>query len=97
MGAMSGKIKTRETIIKYVEDEKLIEHILFFEKLFPKYEVIIMNFWLMMTGFSSADIVGKHDGEAEGILATHKKVDAPFALGYRIKNEKIVDFSCNCQ
>ena len=93
MSAMSGNKKPRELITKFVEDEKLIEHILFFEKLFPEYEVIINE--LMAEGdrvFVRSHFIGKQEGEADGIPATNKTVDTPFALGYKIKNEKIVDF-----
>jgi predicted ester cyclase len=91
--ALSGKPKTRELISQYIEDEKLIEHGLFLEQLFPKYELIIDE--LMAEGdkiFVRSHFVGKHIGEIEGIPSTHKTVDTPFALGYTIKNEKIVDF-----
>lgn len=93
LDALSGHKKTRELISKFVSDEKLIGHILFFEKLFPKYELIIDE--LMAEGdhvFVRSHFVGKHKGEADGIPATQKTVDAPFATGYKMKNGKIVDF-----
>lgn len=89
----NGKEKPVELLRKYIEDEKLIEHILFFEKLFPKYRAIIDE--ILAEGdkvFVRARIQGKHEGEVEGILATYKKFDTPFALGYTIRNEKIVGF-----
>ncbi len=91
--SLNGKKKTLEKITKYVEDQKLIDHILFFEKLFPKYEVIIDE--LMAEGpkiFVRAHFVGTHTGEMAGIPATYKTANTPFALGYEIKNEKIIDF-----
>lgn len=91
--ALSGKEKPEALIRQFVEDEKLIEHILFFEKLFPKYSAIIDE--MVAEGdkvFVRAHVLGQHEGEAEGILATHKKFNTPFALGYTIRNEKIVDF-----
>ena len=91
--AMSGKEKTREMICKYVENEKLIEHALFFEKLFPKYILIIDE--LMAEGdqiFVKSHFKGNHEGEADGIPATNRSVESPYALTYKIKNNKIIDF-----
>lgn len=91
--SLSGKKKTRELITRFVDDEKLIEHILFFETLFPEYETVIDE--LVAEGdkvFVRAHVTGIHEGNLEGIPATHKSVNAPFALGYTIKNERIVDF-----
>ncbi len=91
--ALSGKKKTREKIMRYVADEKLIEHILFFENMFPEYAVILDD--IVAEGdkvFVQSHLMGQHEGEIDGIPATHKTVNAPFALGYTIKNEKIVSF-----
>lgn len=91
--ALSGKVKTYELITRFVADERLIEHILFFEKLFPHYEVVIDE--IMAEGnrvFVRSHVKGQHEGTTEGIPATHQKINVPFALGYRIENEKIVDF-----
>lgn len=90
---LSGKKKTREVLSRVIEDEKLIEHILFFENLFPEYELIIDE--LIAEGdkvFARSHMTGIHEGSADGIPATHKPINAPFALGYTIKKEKIVDF-----
>jgi predicted ester cyclase len=91
--ALSGRKKTRESIMQFVEDEKLINHILFFEGLFPEYAVEIDE--MVAEGdriFVRSHLTGMHDGSLDGIPATHKSVDAPFALGYKIRDEKIVDF-----
>jgi predicted ester cyclase len=91
--ALSGKKKTRELISQFVEDEKLVHHILFFEELFPAYAVEIDE--LVAEGdrvFVRSHMTGIHEGSMEGIPATHRHVDTPFALGYKIEGEKIVDF-----
>lgn len=93
MHAFSGKPKPESLIRQYVADEKLIKHILFFEATFPEYsfvpiEIMAENDKVFMRG----SVVGKHAGETEGIPATMKNIEAPFAVGYRIKNDKIVDF-----
>lgn len=92
-GALSGKAKTYELITQFVADPRLIEHILFFEKLFPQYEAVVDE--IMAEGnrvFVRSHIKGRHAGTTDGIPATNKKINVPFALGYQIENDKIVDF-----
>ena len=89
----SGKEKRREQLEAFVADNRLIEHILFFENLFPKYEIIVDE--LLAEGdriFVRSHLKGQHLGETDEIPATQKNVKTPFALGYRIKDDKIVDF-----
>lgn len=91
--ALSGKKKPRELITQFVEDERLINHILFFEEMFPEYAVEIDE--LIADGdrvFVRSHLTGVHEGSTEGIPATYRRVDAPFALGYNIEGEKIVGF-----
>ena len=42
--------------------------------------------------FVKSHFKGKHVGEADGIPATNRSVESPFALTYKIKNNKIIDF-----
>lgn len=91
--AVSGKPKTETLLRQYVDSEKLINHILFFESMFPEYqllpiEVIAENNKV----FVRAHIVGKHEGETDGVPPTLKDIDAPFAICYKISNFRIVDF-----
>lgn len=91
--ALSGQPKPEELIRKYVADERLVQHILFFESIFPEYrmiphEVIAEEDRL----FVRASLQAKHSGELDDLPATQKQVDAPFALGYKIRNGKIVHF-----
>ncbi len=39
--AISGEVKTDALLREYTNDEKLIEHIMFFEGTFPKYDLFI--------------------------------------------------------
>jgi predicted ester cyclase len=92
INAISGVIKTRELIDKYVVDQGLIEHILFFEAAFPKYEMFIDE----ITAESNRVVLrgrakGKHEGSLNGIPATHKTFEIPFSIGYEIENEKITN------
>lgn len=91
--ALNGKKKTEALVRKFVSDEKLVQHILFFEKAFPEYELIIDE--IIAQGdkvFIRVRFIGYHGGKVEDIPPTFKSVDVPFAVGYQIKNEKIVDF-----
>lgn len=88
-----GPESLQKTIHHFINDQKLIDHIWFFQKTFPGYYMIIKE--LIPEGdkvFVTADFVGKHEGTTDSIPATDKEVKVPFALCYTIKNEKIVDF-----
>ena len=90
--AMSGVAKTRELSEQYTTDENLIEHIEFFEGAFPRYEVFIEE--IMTEGnkvLLLARLTGTHAGEFNGIPATGKSIDLPFAIRYIIENDKISD------
>jgi predicted ester cyclase len=87
-----GGSKTKELLEKYIADEELLQHIAFFETVFPGYEVIADE----MTAEDNRVVVkarlkGVHEGELNGILPTHRTVDFAFAISYEIENEKIVN------
>lgn len=89
--AMSDVTKTRELCEKYISDEHLIEHIIFFDAVFPKYNVLVDE----ITGEGNRIIVrgrlkGKHEGEFNGIPPTYKDVLFPMIVGYEIENKKII-------
>jgi len=90
--AISGAEKTRELCERFMNDEKLIEHIQFFEAAFPKYELFIEE---MVTEGNKVIVQGRatgiHKGEFNGIPATGGKMDLPFVIRYVIENEKITD------
>ncbi len=89
---VSGHEKTRELCEKYTNDEKLIEHIQFFEGAFPKYELFIEE---MVTEANKVVVRGRatgiHNGHLNGIPPTGKKMDLPFIIRYTIENGKISD------
>jgi predicted ester cyclase len=90
--AISGKDKTPELIDQFVTDPRLKGHIQFFESAFPRYELFIDE----LTAEGNRVVVkahwsGKHEGELNGIPATHKFVEQAAILGYTIENEKIID------
>ena len=88
--AISGAVKTEALLREYTNDQNLIDHILFFENTFPKYELFIEE----MISESDKVVVrgrlkGIHLGEFNGVPATNKEVDLPFAIRYVIANDMI--------
>jgi len=89
--AISGVKKTRELLEKYVSDKHLIEHIEFFDSVFPAYELYADE--MLAEGnrvVVRARAKGRHEGELNGIPPTYKNVDFPFSIGYEIENNKII-------
>jgi predicted ester cyclase len=91
INAISGVTKTRELLEKYMSDEELLGHIAFFDMAFPKYEMFADE----ITAEGNRVVVrarmkGSHEGELNGITATHRKVEFPFVISYDIENGKIV-------
>ena len=89
--ALSGQDKPPQMLRKYIKDEGLIEHIAFFDSVFPKYEVLIDE----MTADGNrvvvrARLVGRHEGELGNIKPTYKNVEFPFVIGYEIENNMII-------
>lgn len=90
--AISGITKTDELIEQFTTDEELKKHIIFFDAVFPKYELFADE----ITAEDNRVVVrvrckGRHEGELNGIMPTHRNVEFPFAIGYTIENGKIVD------
>jgi predicted ester cyclase len=89
--AMSGITKTPELCQQFLSDEELIEHIAFFDTVFPKYEIFADE----MIAEGNKVVVrgrlkGRHEGVLNGIPPTYKDVNFPFVISYEIENNKIV-------
>ena len=89
--AISSVSKTRALLEEYTTDEELIGHIIFFDTSFPRYEIFADE----MTAEGNRVVVrarmkGVHEGEFNGILPTHRKIDFPFVVSYDIENGRIV-------
>ena len=92
INALSASPKSIDLLKKYIDDEKLVEHILFFERAFPRYELLVDE----TTAEDNRLVIygrfkGKHLGELNGIPPTNKTVELPLAVGYKIENDKIID------
>lgn len=90
--AISGKIKDPEVCDQFITDPKLKAHILFFDTIFPGYEIFADE----MTAEGDrvtlrASWRGIHEGPFNGIPPTFKEVEMPFAVSYTIRSGKIVD------
>jgi predicted ester cyclase len=91
MNAISGVDKTSDLLSRYMSDEGLKEHILFFDSVFPRYscfldEVIAEGKKVVLR----ARMKGRHEGMMNGIPPTYKDVECPFVICYEIENEKII-------
>ncbi|MEO1010195.1 MAG: ester cyclase [Bacteroidota bacterium] len=90
--AISGVEKTLDLCRQFMNDEKLIAHIRFFDRAFPKYELFIEE---MVTEGQKVIVRGRatgiHSGEFNGIPATGRKMDLPFVIRYVVENEMITD------
>lgn len=83
--------KSRAWAERYTADESLIQHILFFEGVFPGYRLFADE--MVAEGnkvFIRGRCKGRHEGEFNGIPPTHREVDFPFAIGYEVENDKII-------
>lgn len=91
--ALYGVRKTEALCRQFVSDQNLIDHILYFDKVFPNGRLVAEE--VIAEGdkvFVKARLFAKHTGEADGIPPTFKDIEMPFAICYRIENQKIVDF-----
>lgn len=92
LGAINGKVKTRELIEAYVSDAELTQHILASEASFPKYRIDI------------EDMIGEGDlvtvrgtvhavnaGPLKGMPPTNREVSFAIFITYRIHNGRIVE------
>lgn len=90
--AISGNDKTRELNEQYIDDESLIEHILFFDAILPKYELYADE--MIAEGDKvvvRARCKAIHKGAFNGIPPTNKSVEFPFVIRYTVKNLRIID------
>ncbi len=92
INAMMAAEKTPELCDKYMTDGHLKEHILFFDTIFPGYEVFADE--MIAEGnrvVIRARLKGRHEGEFNGIPPTFKQVEFPFVVCYTIENNMITD------
>lgn len=83
--------RTREFIERFATDQRLIEHILFFNGVFPGYTGTVEE----MTAEENRVIVRwrmkcKHEGMLHDIPPTHREFETTAVAGYEIENDKIV-------
>lgn len=90
--AMGAGPKTEDLIRQYVSDEKLVQHILYFNQVFPDYKGVIEEIIAEQDRvFVRLRVQGLHQGEIGGIPPTLRQIDTPFAVCYKIENRKITD------
>ena len=92
LSAISGKPKTEELIDTWVADQALKEHMQFFEKAYPAYELVAEDMVAEGNKVAVRALVrGVHQGEFQGIMPTGFEVSVSVMLIYVIENDKIVD------
>ena len=89
---MNRSPKTEETIRKYTDLPSYINGIILHESAFPGYTIFIEE----MTAEGDDVIVhgvfrGVHKGEIFGLPPTHRTVEYPMMVKYRVIDNKIVD------
>ena len=92
INAMNGKKKDATLCDEFMTDQKLKEHILFFDAIFPEYSAVAEE--ILAEGdrvMIRATCQGKHKGTFNGIPPTGKSVEFPFVVTYTIRQGKIVD------
>ena len=91
LNALSGHVKTPKLMRQYISDEVLIEHITFFDSVFPKYEMTIDEITADGNRVTvRSRMKGKHEGVFGDIQPTFRNVEMPFVVGYEIQNRKII-------
>ena len=90
--AISGHVKTSELCDRYMTDQHLKEHIMFFDGIFPKYEIFADEMTCEDNRVvARGRLKGRHEGELNGIPPTFKDVEFPFAVSYTMDDGKIAD------
>src|SRR5437867_11378601 len=85
--------RTREQLVEFMDDNNLIEHILFFDSIFPGYHLLVDeitaedNRVVLLARFK-----GRHEKEFNGIAPTNKEVEMPLAVGYQFENNKLASY-----
>jgi predicted ester cyclase len=83
--------RKREQLAEFMDDNSLVEHILFFDSVFPGYELLIDEITVEDSrAVLLARFRGRHEGEFNGIAPTFKVIEMPLAVGYQVENGKII-------
>ena len=78
---------------RYTEDQKLLDHLAFFQNGFPNASRVIEEMMAERDRvFVRETFMGRHEGKIEGIPATQKMIETTFAICYTIRNDRILDF-----
>lgn len=91
--AISGVRKSVELCQRFIDDQKLIDNIQFWDGVLPAYELFADE--IICEGnrvVVRARMTGTHVGELRGIPPTGKNIELPFVIGYEVENNKIKSF-----
>lgn len=89
---LSGHAKTEAILRQFADSEGYIKGVLMYEKAFPKYHIFIES----MTAEGDNVIVegvfrGVHKGEIFGVPPTHRQIEFPMMIRYRIIDNRLIE------
>lgn len=91
-GALSGKPKPLSVLKEYISDDEFIQHVLVYEKAFPKYELVADDFICEDDKVAiRARVKGTHSGDLMGIPPTGKTIEVPLSVIYQVKDNKVTN------
>ncbi len=91
IGAIS-KDKSEAVLDKYIADEELKGHILFFESGLPNYQLIPQDVIAEGNKVTIRFVLeGEHKGDLFGIAPTGRKVNIEGIIIYEVENNKIIN------
>lgn len=89
--ALSGKRKDRDLVMRFADDESLIQHFLFFDSLFPGNELLIDE----LTSEGNRAVLrlrlrGRQEGPGGKRSAPHREIEFPMVFGFEFEHRKII-------
>jgi hypothetical protein len=91
--AISGVPKPESLCRRFIDDQKLIDNIAFWDAAFPAYELFADE--IIAEGnrvVVRARMTGVHQGTMKVIPPTYKRIELPFVIGYEVENNRIKGF-----
>jgi predicted ester cyclase len=91
VNSLSGARKDRASLARFIADESLIHHFLFFDSLFPASTLLIDE----LTAEGSRIVLrmrmrGRHEGTGLALSPTFQDVEFPMVFGFEVEQQKIV-------
>ena len=86
--ALNSAEKKSEVLSRYITDPQLLEHFGFMENIIPRFRILVDE----ITAEEQRVIIkARFSGVPEKELSVSENIEIPFAMGYYIEKEKIVN------